>query len=91
MSILCNVFWRFDLILIPALDGEIRPSPLRTFRFPKCQLDECCSLDPSAALLKDGSSPTAVAVKPDQADALRPEFLQNRQAVYREAPIRFSR
>jgi hypothetical protein len=45
------VFWRFDLVLIPALDGEIRPSALRTFRFPKCQLDECCSLDPSAALM----------------------------------------
>jgi len=51
MSTLCNVFWRFDLVLISALDGEIRPSPLRTFRFPKCQLDECCSLDPSAALV----------------------------------------
>jgi hypothetical protein len=25
MSTLCNVFWRFELILIPALDGEIRP------------------------------------------------------------------
>src|SRR5215470_10396981 len=58
MSTLCNVFWRFDLVLIS--HGEIRPSPLRTFRFPKCQLDECCSLDPSAALMSGLFTPSNV-------------------------------
>ena len=41
----------------------------------------------STALLKNRASPTAVAIKPDQAHTLRPKLIDDGQAVDRKAPV----